>query len=101
MQQSKRRYERVDLVNEVYFEQNQKDVLAHWTDISLGGVFIQTSKPYSRDEQVKMRIRIEGEFFRAIGIVRHSLSRVGMGLEFTHLHPKARRSIEYFSNINP
>jgi hypothetical protein len=47
-------------------------------------------------EQTKLRVRLDQsqKFYRAVGIVRHRLEWVGMGLEFTQLHPLARQLID-------
>ncbi|MFN8008750.1 MAG: PilZ domain-containing protein [Terriglobia bacterium] len=82
-----RRATRIDITEEVYFEGDHVLKAARWTDISLGGIFIQTKTPLSIGSSVKMGIRMPGEAksYQASGIVRHSLRWVGMGLEFTHL----------------
>ena len=86
-----RKSPRIDLVGEVYYEVNRSQLLARWTDISQGGLFIQTMHPLPVGQQVKLKIRLpsESKLYRAVGVVRHRLDCVGMGLEFTHLHPQA------------
>ena len=90
-----RKHLRIDLLNEVYFRAGLKEVRACWSDISEGGIFIQTMNPLPVGNQVRLKIRFEADptLYRAVGIVRHSLSSVGMGIEFTHIHPKASRLI--------
>jgi hypothetical protein len=101
MNRNSRKFERIELVNEVYFEVDRKETLAQWTDICPIGVFIQTMNPLPEGEQVKLRLRIEADhkFYRAVGVVRHSLKWVGMGVEFTHLHPGAKDSIEHLASV--
>lgn len=94
-----RRFERVELINDVYFEQKGREIPARWTDICPIGLFIQTQDPLPAGEQVKLRVRIEDKFYRAVGVVRHSLRWVGMGVEFTHLHPVAKLSIEHLASL--
>jgi hypothetical protein len=91
-----RKSPRIDLVGEVYFEVNRSQFLARWTDISQDGLFVQTMRPLPVGQQVKLKIRFPSgsRFYTAIGVVRHRLDLVGMGLEFTHLHPEAKRLIE-------
>ncbi|MSO23227.1 MAG: PilZ domain-containing protein [Acidobacteria bacterium] len=91
-----RRHERVELINDVYFEQGQEEVAARWSDICSIGVFVQTQDPLPTGKQVKLWLRLEpdGKLYRAVGVVRHNLKWVGMGVEFTHLHPTAKSSIE-------
>src|SRR5262249_1799318 len=89
-----RKSPRIDLVGEVYYEVNRSQLLARWTDISQGGLFIQTMHPLPVGQQVKLKIRLASgsELYRAIGVVRHRLDWVGMGLEFTHLHPRSKKT---------
>lgn len=100
MQRNRRKFERVELVNDVYFEVGGKEVLARWTDICPIGVFVQTMDPLPLGEQVKLRLRVGAgdRFYRAVGVVRHSLKWVGMGVEFTHLHPGAKSWIEHLAS---
>jgi hypothetical protein len=90
-----RKHLRIDLINEVYFRAGLKEIRACWSDISEGGIFVQTMSPLAVGDQVRLKIRFEADptLYRAVGIVRHSLSSVGMGIEFTHIHPKASRLI--------
>lgn len=83
------------MVNEVFFRAGQQEVRACWSDISEGGIFVQTMNPLAVGSQVRLKIRFEADpsLYLAVGLVRHSLSSVGMGIEFTHVHPKAKRLI--------
>jgi Tfp pilus assembly protein PilZ len=96
-----RKYDRVELINDVFFELGHEEIAAHWTDICSVGVFVQTQDPLPTGQQVKLRLRLEpdGKLYRAVGVVRHSLKWVGMGVEFTHLHPSAKNSIEYLATM--
>ena len=83
------------MVNEIFFQAGRQEVRACWSDISEGGIFVQTMNPLPVGKQVRLKIRFEADatLYLAIGTVRHSLSSVGMGIEFTHVHPKAKRLI--------
>ncbi|MEW5977762.1 MAG: PilZ domain-containing protein [Acidobacteriota bacterium] len=91
-----RKDQRIELIDEVYYEVGRTETLARWTDISRNGIFVQTMRPLPVGDQVKLRIRLgkPDKYYRAVGIVRHSLDFVGMGVEFTHLHPEAKGLIE-------
>jgi PilZ domain-containing protein len=95
-----RKNRRIELVGEVYYEVNRSELLAQWTDISQDGLFIQTMHPLPVGQEVKLKIRLSSgtKLYRAIAVVRHRLDLVGMGLEFTHLHPEAKRLIEGTAN---
>src|SRR5215510_1785960 len=99
-QAPQRKSPRIDVVGEVYYEVNRFQLSARYTDISEGGLFIQTMHPLPVGKQVKLKIRLPSgsRLYRAIGVVRHRLDLVGMGLEFTHLHPEAKRLIEETAN---
>jgi c-di-GMP-binding flagellar brake protein YcgR len=99
--QNVRRDPRIELINEVTYEVKHSEVKAASTDVSRSGIFIQTMNPLSVGEQVKLSIRfVNGErSYRAVGVVRHSLKWVGMGLEFTHLHPEARKLIDSLAHV--
>ena len=91
-----RKHPRIDLVNEVFFQAGRQEVRACWSDISEGGIFVQTMNPLPVGKQVRLKIRFEADRNSVPGrleLVRHSLSSVGMGIEFTHVHPKAKRLI--------
>ena len=53
-----RRYERVELINDAYFEQGHEEIVARWTDICSIGVFVQTQDPPPTGQQVKLRLHL-------------------------------------------
>jgi PilZ domain len=87
-----RKHARIDLINEVFFLAGGQEVRACWSDISEGGIFVQTMNPLPAGREVRLKIRFDADptLYLAVGVVRHSLSSVGMGIEFTHVHPKAK-----------
>lgn len=52
------------------------------SDISLGGVFVCTSKPLAVKSRVRVILKRKGESVEALAIVRIVKPRIGMGLEF-------------------
>jgi PilZ domain-containing protein len=52
------------------------------SDISLGGVFVCTSKPLAVKSRARVTLRRKGESVEALAIVRIVKPRIGMGLEF-------------------
>jgi hypothetical protein len=52
------------------------------SDISLGGVFICTSKPLAVRSRVRVTLKRKAESVEALAIVRIVKPRIGMGLEF-------------------
>jgi hypothetical protein len=52
------------------------------SDISLGGVFVCTSKPLAVKTRVRVTLKRKGESVEALAVVRIVKPRIGMGLEF-------------------
>jgi len=52
------------------------------SDISLGGVFVCTSKPLVVKSRVRVTLKRKGESVEALAVVRIVKPRIGMGLEF-------------------
>jgi PilZ domain-containing protein len=52
------------------------------SDISLGGVFVCTSKPLAVKTRARVILKRKGESVEALAIVRIVKPRIGMGLEF-------------------
>ena len=52
------------------------------SDISLGGVFVCTSKPLAVKSRARLTLKRKGESVEALAIVRIVKPRIGMGLEF-------------------
>ena len=57
------------------------------SDISLGGVFVCTSKPLGVKTRVRVTLKRKGESVEALAIVRIVKPRIGMGLEFLDIEP--------------
>jgi hypothetical protein len=52
------------------------------SDISMGGTFICTSKPFPSNARVRMILTRKDQRVEALGVVRIVKPRIGMGLEF-------------------
>jgi len=52
------------------------------SDISLGGVFVCTSKPLAVKSRVRVTLKRKGQSVEALAVVRIVKPRIGMGLEF-------------------
>jgi hypothetical protein len=52
------------------------------SDISLGGVFVCTSKPLAVKSRVRVTLKRKGGSVEALAVVRIVKPRIGMGLEF-------------------
>jgi len=52
------------------------------SDISLGGCFICTSKPFPLKSRVRVTLSRKGQAVRGLAVVRIVKPRIGMGIEF-------------------
>jgi hypothetical protein len=52
------------------------------SDISMGGAFICTSKPFASNARVRITMTRKDQKVEALGVVRIVKPRIGMGIEF-------------------
>lgn len=57
------------------------------SDLSMGGIFICTSKPLPSNTRVKVTLTRKDQSMEALGTVRIVKPRIGMGVEFLDLEP--------------
>jgi len=55
------------------------------SDISMGGIFVCTSKPLPSNTRVRVTLTRKDQKLEALGIVRIVKPRIGMGIEFLDL----------------
>jgi len=55
------------------------------SDLSMGGVFVCTSKPVSSNTRVRLTLTRKDQKLEALGMVRIVKPRIGMGIEFLDL----------------
>jgi hypothetical protein len=71
------------------------------SDISMGGVFICTSKPLASNARLRVTLTRKGQQVEALGVVRIVKPRIGMGIEFIDVesphHEVLRRWVEQLS----
>ena len=63
------------------------------SDISLGGVFVCTSKPLGVKTRVRVTLKRKGESVEALAIVRIVKPRIGMGLEFLDIESASNATL--------
>ncbi|OLB31906.1 MAG: hypothetical protein DMG41_24570 [Acidobacteria bacterium] len=56
-------------------------------DLSLGGIFVCTSKPLASNTRVRVTLTKKDQKLEALGMVRIVKPRIGMGIEFLDLEP--------------
>jgi hypothetical protein len=52
------------------------------SDISMGGIFVCTSKPLASNSRVRVTLSRKDQKMEALGVVRIVKPRIGMGIEF-------------------
>ena len=80
----------------VVFEGATEGTPVHPPDLSLQGMFINTSEDFPVGAVLPLNFRLINSGFElnARGKVRHCLPGVGVGVEFVDLSAEARRAIE-------
>jgi PilZ domain-containing protein len=67
----------------VYWRCNERDETARVRDVSLGGLFVETSKPRAVGLTAKVDFLVQEGQIRAAAVVRHVEPGRGLGLKFT------------------
>jgi len=57
------------------------------SDLSIGGVFVCTSKPLPSNTRIRVTLTRKGQKMEALGMVRIVKPRIGMGVEFIDVEP--------------
>ena len=57
------------------------------SDLSMGGIFVCTSKPLPSNTRVRVTLTRKDQSMEALGTVRIVKPRIGMGVEFLDLEP--------------
>jgi len=57
------------------------------SDLSMGGIFVCTSKPLPTNTRVRVTLTKKDQKLEALGMVRMVKPRVGMGIEFLDVEP--------------
>jgi PilZ domain-containing protein len=55
------------------------------SDISMGGAFICTSRPFASNARIRITLTRKDQRVEALGVVRIVKPRIGMGIEFIDL----------------
>jgi len=90
-----RRYRRYPINLRVQFSHTDRVMEVSSRDISLGGVYLSTSKPAIPGTVIKMAVYLpenQGEI-RVAGIVVHFLAGRGMGVEFKTFSSGAQEAL--------
>ena len=62
-------------------------------DLSLEGVFIFDSDPLPVGSEIIFTLRVGDQDISLEGVVRHSVDREGMGIQFTKVSPVSKRRL--------
>jgi c-di-GMP-binding flagellar brake protein YcgR len=69
-------------------------------DISIGGMFIETSEKFDLNSSVGLRFHVDdsGQIVIATAEIRYIVQKLGMGVEFSEMSPQDRERIESYVN---
>jgi hypothetical protein len=89
MEQDRRRTVRFpfDASADVIEDSSGKRIVAHVSEVSLTGCFLQTADPFPAGASVVVKVFKEGRFFEAHGTVASSQAKLGMGVAFLEVKP--------------
>jgi hypothetical protein len=95
MTQEQRRYRRYPIKLRVQFSHTDRVMEVSSRDISLGGVYLATSRPAIPGTVIKMTIHLPDntQEIKVAGIVVHFLAGRGMGVEFKTFGQGAREAL--------
>ena len=77
----------------VYWQCNERDDTARVQDVSLGGLFIETTKPRALGLTAKVDFLVQEGQIRADAVVRHVQRGRRLGLKFTAVSDGNRRRL--------
>ena len=99
----RRKYRRVGLVTEVRCEHDGKEEVLLTRDISEGGIFVASDKPFPNETEVKILLHLSaaGPGLELTGRVVYIVSDLGMGIEFGNLSEEARNILREFVALSP
>ena len=99
----RRQYRRVGLVTEVRCEHGGKEEILLTRDISEGGIFVASEKPFPLGTEVKILLHLSasGPGLELAGCVVYNVPDLGMGIEFSNLSEAARTILREFVALSP
>lgn len=68
-------------------------IWAKLEDLSLTGCYLKTTQPFAADRRLNLLLRVANSEIKASGVVRVCYPRMAMGIEFVHLGPADRRTL--------
>ena len=94
----RRKYRRAIIITEVEIVAGGEKLLAPTRDISIGGLFLQTTTIPPADTQVRLQFHLEPEKppIETVGRIAYIVPGRGAGVEFTELSAEDRGRIEWF-----
>ena len=81
----KRQAPRVSLMAELTYQMEGVAITKRVSDISEGGLFIDTPVPSDVGTKLRLRFVLDGATVEAEGVVAYSQPFIGMGIEFTRV----------------
>jgi c-di-GMP-binding flagellar brake protein YcgR len=98
---NRRKHPRAKLATQV--EWQGLSSLALSRDVSVGGMFVETTDQPEAGSKVKVRFHLEdgGEIVMATAEVSYTVSRMGMGVRFVEMEPSDRERIDRYVSQHP
>jgi c-di-GMP-binding flagellar brake protein YcgR len=72
---------------------SERQIVAHTSNLSVFGCFIETETPLPRGTKIRIRITHRGSTFAALGQVSNS-RLAGMGVQFVKIEPAQQQVLE-------
>ncbi|HEY8367954.1 MAG TPA: TIGR02266 family protein [Thermodesulfobacteriota bacterium] len=94
----RRRWPRAALVAEITLAADSPPILRQITDLSHGGLFVDSPTPLPEGTAVRLRFALPGQTspMTIEARVAWTQPHIGMGLRFTKLHPADKRAIDQY-----
>lgn len=98
MSPDKRRYARYPVRLRVQYQETDREIEVESRDLSLGGMFLSTSKPPEPGTLVRVSMELPENLglVGAAGLVVHCIPGRGMGIEFKTFSPGAKARLQFF-----
>ena len=93
---NRRAHERIPCELEVHVDGLDVPVALTTRDVSLGGIFLFTTRPIELDRRVELRLEAGTIGLELTGTVVHALPGVGVGVKFTDLDHASRDQLATF-----
>ncbi|HEY5998603.1 MAG TPA: PilZ domain-containing protein [bacterium] len=103
--QERRKFPRVPILIEIYYQSDSPVIRSRLADLSEGGLFVDTLNPLPQGAEVKFRFVLPGKAIQEpiVGLAKVAWIQpaVGMGIEFVRFGGDALDRLRAFLSQNP